>query len=226
MTRIKTGIDLPAQIAGFNALLSESLLNNNPAFSPDEHRMGLLAGKFLAAEDGSAEREVIRRQMADLSVKMLDDPVERTWEGGGRQKPGPNWQLAKDLLDASIQRADLGVKPPKVLDAISPKPVPHGPIGERMGEILSRSLIASQAACKAARRGEGVGVPAPVVCSEPVTRVPSLPLPSDHVGAPAGEPDCSGHDRRDRDGGAGLVDDVGKIPWAFDDFDESSGVLF
>ena len=152
MSEKKIGIDVVAQCERFETLIRESRLNQYPANSPDEYRMGQLAAQFIQAPRGSAERENIRNAMANLSLRMADDPVPKVWEGGERGRPGPDWQLAKDLLDASLERARLGVDPPAALSAVSGKPVPPGSIGERMREILRQSLDQSREDCDEANR--------------------------------------------------------------------------
>lgn len=150
----KSGIDVVAQNERFDALLRDSKLNNAPANSPDEHRMGILAVEFVKAREGSDEREAIRNEMANLSIRMMNDPVRRVWEGGDRKEAGPNWQLAKELLAASLERDRLGVAPPPAMSAVSGNPVPTGEIGERMREILRQSLDQSREDCNAARAAQ------------------------------------------------------------------------
>lgn len=154
MSEKKIGIDTAAQNERFNALLLESRLNQAPANSPDEYRMGQLAVQFIQATEGSADQEAIRNEMANLSIQMANDPISKVWEGGERREHGPDWQLAKELLAASLERDRLGVAPPPAMSAVSGNPVPTGEIGERMREILRQSLDQSREDCNAARAAQ------------------------------------------------------------------------
>lgn len=136
----------------FDALIRESKLNNDPSGSPDEYALGKLAMEFVATPESNAvRREELRNQMANISVRMMSDPQRRVWHHEERSDPGPHWQLAKDLLDASIERDRLGVDPPAVLSSLPRGPCSEGEIGDRVHGILLRSVGESRVACDAAK---------------------------------------------------------------------------
>lgn len=149
---------LSPAVERFNALIRESKLNCDPDADIRQYRIGLLASELIWCKAATRKAEILKEMGLIRDHQTIAAEEARAERRAVKSEPPgspprlPMLDLVHELIDASIERARLGIPPPDCLRSVG-RPPSSGPIGAMDLDTLRMSLRQSAEAVQQHQNG-------------------------------------------------------------------------